>query len=92
MSEQGSGEGKRFLNAKQVAARYGMTTQWVYSCPEMKAIRRRIGKYLFYAEADLEVLEKTDRDKATGGKTAPLDWCRKVETEKLETKLKFTFK
>ena len=79
-----------FLNAKQVAQRYGMSVQWCYHCPEMQAIRRRIGKRrLVWAVADLETLERTDRDKAVGGKTMPLDWARELQRRKAEKNLKF---
>lgn len=90
MSEQGSG-GKKFLTAKEVAARYGMSLFWVYHCPEMQEIRRKIGKrHVVWAIEDLEVLERTDRDKATGGKTLPLDRARQTAIEEAEKRLKFT--
>ena len=81
MSEKQQGS-DRLLKPREVAARYGMSLQWVYHCPELKAIRRRVGKYLFYRLSDLEKLETMDRDKATGGKTMPLDAARrKAEAE-----------
>lgn len=89
MTGQGSRAGKRgtkdMLTADQVAARYGMSVQWVYHCPEMVAIRRKVGKYCFYALADLERVEKMDRDKPTGAKTVPLDVFRqRQERNRLE--------
>lgn len=92
MSESGKGiEGNRevFLSAKQVAARYGMTTHWVYSCPEMKAIRRTIGRTIRWALSDLQILERTDRDKATGAKTTPLDWAKQIADKEREKRVKF---
>lgn len=71
---------KNLLTAEQVAARYGLTAQWAYHCKEL--VRVKIGKYVLFPLAELERVEKMDRDKKTGAKTAPLDWCKQVEDEK----------
>ena len=88
-------KGKRgtpdMLTPDQVAARYGMSVQWVYHCPEMIAIRRKVGKYCFYSLADLERVEKMDRDKPTGAKTVPLEEFKKDQLRKAEDKQPFTF-
>ena len=82
-----------WLTPTQVAERYGMSLQWSYHCLELQPIKRHIGKYVYYAIEDLEVLEKTDRDKATGGKTMPLDWAKylveKKRKEDAEKRVKF---
>ncbi len=86
---------KDMLTPQQLADRYGLSVQWAYHCPELKAIRKKIGKYIFYPLAEVERVEKMDRDKATGAKTVPLDEFRQYqERKKLEEakgKLKMDF-
>lgn len=47
----------KFLTALQVAERYGLTVDWVYGCKELQQYKRKVGKYVMYAESDLEKFE-----------------------------------
>jgi predicted DNA-binding transcriptional regulator AlpA len=79
-----------FLTAKQVAERYGMSKQWPYHCPELQAIRRKIGRSVRWKLSDIEEFERQDREKATGGKPADLLWEKAKQDEKRASKVKFT--
>lgn len=46
----------RYLSSKEVAARYGLTVEWVYGCRSLP--RRKVGRYLRFLESDLEVWER----------------------------------
>ncbi len=46
----------RYLSAKEVAERYGLSVNWVYGCRTLP--RRKVGKYLRFLESDLEQWEK----------------------------------
>ncbi len=45
----------KYLSAKQVAERYGLTVQWVWKCKALP--RRKVGKYLMFREDELERFE-----------------------------------
>lgn len=56
-NSQDQPQGPRFLNAQQVADRYGLTVKWVYGCRTLP--RRKVGKYLVFREDELEQFEKS---------------------------------
>lgn len=48
----------RYLTAKEVAKRYGLSVQWVYHCEALKPYRRYLGRKLIrFRESDLEKFE-----------------------------------
>lgn len=51
-------EKPRYLSAKQVAERYGVSPQWPYRCKDLQKYRRKIGQYVRFLESDLELFEK----------------------------------
>lgn len=63
--EQGREEKKPvYLNAKQVADRYGVSRQWPYHSPDIAHLRVKIGKYVFWKLEDLEALEAESKERS----------------------------
>jgi predicted DNA-binding transcriptional regulator AlpA len=54
--QEGTSVPVRYLTAKDVAERYGLSIRWVYSCLTLP--RRKVGRYLRFLESDLEIWEK----------------------------------
>lgn len=74
----------RYLNSKQVAARYGHAPSWPRHCADLRRIARKVGKNLMWREDELEALETADRQ----------DERKQVQVadrQRLEAKYTFTF-
>ena len=81
-----SGEEKRpvFLNAKQIAERYGVSKQWAYHDPDMTRLRVQAGRRVVWRLSDIEALEAQE-----SGRGVILDMFRQWELEKKRKLLKF---
>lgn len=63
-SDQGREEKPVYLNAKQIAARYGVSRQWAYHSPDIAHLIVRIGKRVLWKLEDLEALEAESKERS----------------------------
>ena len=74
-----------FLNAKQVAQRYGVSRQWAYHSPDIAHLRIKLGKSVRWKLTDLETFEAENRERG-----AILAQYKEWELEKKRAKVKFS--
>lgn len=88
MTGQGTG-GKRpvFLNAKQIAERYGVSRTWPYNSPDIAHLRIKIGKRVLWKLEDLEAFEESCKD--ANSRAAILAKYKEWELAKKRKNLKF---
>jgi predicted DNA-binding transcriptional regulator AlpA len=87
-SGQWSGEGKPvFLNAKQVAERYGVSRQWPYHDASMQKLRIKIGGRVMWKLSDLEAFEEASKDWMD--RPWVLQWFKRRADDERAKKLKF---
>lgn len=73
-----------YLNAKQVAQRYGVSRQWAYHSPDIAHLRVKLGKSVRWKLADLEAFEAENKERG-----AILAKYKEWEAEKKRAKLRF---